>query len=205
MRVTKSEFTTSSSKVEQCPKTDKPEFAFIGRSNVGKSSLTNMLCDRKGLAKTSGSPGKTKLINHFLINDEWYLVDLPGFGYAKVSKKDRASFMRMIYDYFEKRENMVSAFVLVDCRVEPQKIDLEFMEWLGVRGIPFAIVFTKIDKLSSTELNKNLTRYKKKLLETWEETPQFFLTSASSKHGQEEVLNYIDYCMGVWKEANPVS
>jgi len=132
-------------------------------------------------------------------------VDLPGFGYAKVSKKDRASFMRMIYDYFEKRENMVSAFVLVDCRVEPQKIDLEFMEWLGVHGIPFAIVFTKIDKLSSTELNKNLTRYKKKLLETWEETPQFFLTSASSKHGQEEVLNYIDYCMGVWKEANPVS
>ncbi len=111
----------------------------------------------------------------------------------------------MIYDYFEKRENMVSAFVLVDCRVEPQKIDLEFMEWLGVHGIPFAIVFTKIDKLSSTELNKNLTRYKKKLLETWEETPQFFLTSASSKHGQEEVLNYIDYCMGVWKEANPVS
>lgn len=205
MRVTKSEFTTSSSKVEQCPKKDKPEFAFIGRSNVGKSSLTNMLCDRKGLAKTSGSPGKTKLINHFLINDEWYLVDLPGFGYAKVSKKDRASFMRMIYDYFEKRENMVSAFVLVDCRVEPQKIDLEFMEWLGVHGIPFAIVFTKIDKLSSTELNKNLTRYKKKLLETWEETPQFFLTSASSKHGQEEVLNYIDYCMGVWKEANPVS
>ena len=205
MRVTKSEFTTSSSKVEQCPKKDKPEFAFIGRSNVGKSSLTNMLCDRKGLAKTSGSPGKTKLINHFLINDEWFLVDLPGFGYAKVSKKDRASFMRMIYDYFEKRENMVSAFVLVDCRVEPQKIDLEFMEWLGVHGIPFAIVFTKIDKLSSTELNKNLTRYKKKLLETWEETPQFFLTSASSKHGQEEVLNYIDYCMGVWKEANPVS
>ena len=205
MRVTKSEFTTSSLKVEQCPKTDKPEFAFIGRSNVGKSSLTNMLCDRKGLAKTSGSPGKTKLINHFLINDDWYLVDLPGFGYAKVSKKDRASFMRMIYDYFEKRENMVNAFVLVDCRIEPQKIDLDFMEWLGVHAIPFSIVFTKIDKLSSTELNKNLTRYKKKLLETWEETPQFFLTSAFSKHGQEEVLNYINYGMGIWKEANSVS
>ena len=201
MRVTKSEFTTSSAKVEQCPETDKPEFAFIGRSNVGKSSLTNMICERKSLAKTSGSPGKTRLINHFLLNDSWYLVDLPGFGYAKVSKKDRASFMRLIYDYFEKRENMVNAFVLVDCRVEPQKIDLDFMEWLGTKRIPFSIVFTKIDKLSSTELKKNLALYKKKLLETWEETPQFFLTSATSKHGQEEVLNYIDYCIKIWEEA----
>jgi GTP-binding protein len=201
MRVTKSEFTTSSAKVEQCPDTELPEFAFIGRSNVGKSSLTNMLCDRKNLAKTSGSPGKTKLINHFLINDNWYLVDLPGFGYAKVSKKDRASFMRLIYDYFEKRLNMVSAFVLVDCRVEPQKIDLDFMEWLGGKGIPFSVVFTKIDKLSSTELKKNLAAYKKKMLESWEETPQFFLTSASSSHGQQEVLNYIEYCMGIWEES----
>ncbi len=201
MRVTTSEFTTSSAKVEQCPETDKPEFAFIGRSNVGKSSLTNMLCNRKSLAKTSGAPGKTRLINHFLLNDSWYLVDLPGFGYAKVSKKDRASFMRLIYDYFEKRENMVNAFVLVDCRVEPQKIDLDFMEWLGTRRIPFSIVFTKIDKLSSTELKKNLAKYKKRLLETWEETPQFFLTSASSKHGQQEVLNYVEYCMRIWEES----
>ncbi|MDC1221686.1 ribosome biogenesis GTP-binding protein YihA/YsxC [Salibacteraceae bacterium] len=201
MRVTTSEFTTSSAKVEQCPETDKPEFAFIGRSNVGKSSLTNMLCDRKSLAKTSGAPGKTRLINHFLLNDSWYLVDLPGFGYAKVSKKDRASFMRLIYEYFEKRENMVNAFVLVDCRVEPQKIDLDFMEWLGTRRIPFSIVFTKIDKLSSTELKKNLAKYKKRLLETWEETPQFFLTSATSKHGQQEVLNYVEYCMRVWEES----
>jgi GTP-binding protein len=201
MRVTTSEFTTSSAKIEQCPETDKPEFAFIGRSNVGKSSLTNMLCDRKSLAKTSGAPGKTRLINHFLLNDSWYLVDLPGFGYAKVSKKDRASFMRLIYGYFEKRENMVNAFVLVDCRVEPQKIDLDFMEWLGTRRIPFSIVFTKIDKLSSTELKKNLAKYKKRLLETWEETPQFFLTSATSKHGQQEVLNYVEYCMRVWEES----
>lgn len=201
MRVTKSEFTTSSAKVEQCPETDKPEFAFIGRSNVGKSSLTNMLCDRKSLAKTSGSPGKTRLINHFLLNDTWYLVDLPGFGYAKVSKKDRASFMRLIYDYFENRENMVNAFVLVDCRVEPQKIDLDFMEWLGNKRIPFSIVFTKIDKLSSNELKKNLAKYKKKLLETWEETPQFFLSSATSRHGQEEILNYIGYCIRVWEES----
>ena len=201
MRVSTSEFTTSSAKVEQCPETNKPEFAFIGRSNVGKSSLTNMLCDRKSLAKTSGAPGKTRLINHFLLNDSWYLVDLPGFGYAKVSKKDRASFMRLIYGYFEKRENMVNAFVLVDCRVEPQKIDLDFMEWLGTRRIPFSIVFTKIDKLSSTELKKNLAKYKKRLLETWEETPQFFLTSATSKHGQQEVLNYVEYCMRVWEES----
>ena len=201
MRVTKSDFTISSAKVEQCPETDKPEFAFIGRSNVGKSSLTNMLCDRKSLAKTSGAPGKTRLINHFLINEAWYLVDLPGFGYAKVSKKDRASFMRLIYDYFENRENMVSAFVLVDCRVEPQKIDLDFMEWLGGKRIPFSIVFTKIDKLSSTELKKNTAKYKKKLLENWEETPPFFLTSATSKHGQQEVLNYVEYCIGIWEEA----
>lgn len=201
MRITTSEFEVSSAKVEQCPKTNAPEFAFIGRSNVGKSSLTNMLCDRKGLAKTSGSPGKTRLINHFKINEAWYLVDLPGFGYAKVSKKDRASFMRLIYDYFEHRENMVSAFVLVDSRVEPQKIDTDFMEWLGNKGIPFAVIFTKIDKLSSTELRKNLERYKKKLLESWEECPKFFLSSATSKHGRDEILNYIEYCIGVYDQS----
>lgn len=201
MRVTKSEFFTSSAKVEQCPKPDKPEFAFIGRSNVGKSSLTNMLCDRKSLAKTSGAPGKTRLINHFIVNDAWYLVDLPGFGYAKVSKKDRASFMRLIYDYFEQRETMVNAFVLVDCRVKPQKIDLDFMEWLGGNRIPFTVIFTKIDKMNSAELGKNLERYKKKMLETWEELPKFFLSSATSKHGRDEILNYIDYCIGVYEES----
>ncbi|MEZ4720611.1 MAG: ribosome biogenesis GTP-binding protein YihA/YsxC [Flavobacteriales bacterium] len=200
MRITKADFECSSAKVQQCPKTDKPEFAFIGRSNVGKSSLTNMLVDRKSLAKTSGSPGKTKLINHFLVNEEWYLVDLPGYGYAKVSKSDRTSFMKMIYDYFEQRENMVNAFVLVDCRIEPQKLDLEFMEWLGGHGIPFSIIFTKIDKLSSAELRKNQDRFKKKLLETWEEIPPIFNTSAESKHGREEVLNYVEYCIGVWSE-----
>lgn len=202
MRVTTASFVTSSAKVEQCPESDLPEFAFIGRSNVGKSSLTNMLCDRKSLAKTSGSPGKTKLINHFLINESWHLVDLPGFGYAKVSKKDRASFMRMIYNYFEKRKNMVSAFVLVDSRIEPQRIDLEFIKWLGERSIPFAIVFTKIDKMSSSDLGKNLNRYKKKLLEEWEEIPPIFSTSATSKHGQEELLNYIDQCIVVYHKSS---
>lgn len=201
MRILTSEFATSSAKVEQCPVTDKPEFAFIGRSNVGKSSLTNMLTNRKTLAKTSGAPGKTRLINHFIINDLWYLVDLPGFGYAKVSKKDRASFMRLIYNYFENRSNMVSAFVLVDCRIEPQKIDLDFMTWLGSRSIPFTVVFTKIDKLSSSELRKNLDRYKKKLLETWEETPMFFLSSATSAHGRDEILNYIDHCIKLYESS----
>ncbi|MCO4806420.1 MAG: YihA family ribosome biogenesis GTP-binding protein [Flavobacteriales bacterium] len=201
MRVTTSEFVVSSAKVEQCPKTEKPEFAFIGRSNVGKSSLTNMLCDRKSMAKTSGAPGKTRLINHFIVNDAWYLVDLPGFGYAKVSKKDRASFMKLIYNYFEQRENMVNAFVLVDCRVEPQKIDLDFMEWLGTKGIPFTVIFTKIDKMNSAELGKNLERYKKKMLETWEELPKFFLSSATSRHGKDEILNYINYCIGVYEES----
>lgn len=201
MRVTKADFEVSSAKVQQCPKTDKPEFAFIGRSNVGKSSLINMLLDRKSLAKTSGAPGKTRLINHFLVNEEWYLVDLPGYGYAKVAKTERVSFMKMIYSYFEQRENMVSAFVLVDSRHEPQKSDLEFMQWLGEHSIPFAIIQTKLDKLSSSELRKTADRYKRKLLETWEELPPMFLTSATSKHGQDEVLNYIDYCIGLYRQS----
>lgn len=200
MLIKKAEFEVSSAKVQQCPKTDKPEFAFIGRSNVGKSSLINMLLDRKSLAKTSGSPGKTKLINHFIVNDEWYLVDLPGYGYAKVAKTERVSFMKMIYNYFEQRENMVNAFVLVDSRHEPQKSDLEFIQWLGEHGIPFSIVLTKLDKLSSSEYRKSLERYKRTLLETWETLPPLFSTSASSKHGREEVLNYIEYCMGLYKE-----
>lgn len=199
MHIAKADFETSSAKVEQCPKTDKPEFAFIGRSNVGKSSLTNMLLQRKGLAKTSGSPGKTKLINHFLINESWYVVDLPGYGYAKVSKVERASFMKLIYNYFEKRTNLVNAFVLLDSRIEPQKSDLEFMTWLGEHAVPFSMVFTKVDKLSSSELKNNLDRYKKEMLKTWEELPPVFLTSATSRLGREEVLQYIEYCLGVYE------
>ena len=198
MRVSTSSFETSSAKVGQCPETDLPEYAFIGRSNVGKSSLTNMLTDRRSLAKTSRAPGKTRLINHFLINQNWYLVDLPGFGYAKVSKKDRQSFMKLIYDYFEQRTNLVNAFVLIDSRHPPQKPDLEFMEWLGTREIPFAIIFTKIDKLSSSELGKNVSSYKKKMLEQWEEIPPVFSTSSTSRQGREEVLNYIEHCNKIY-------
>lgn len=198
IQINRADFETSSSKVEQCPKTERPEFAFIGRSNVGKSSLINMLMGRKSLAKTSASPGKTRLINHFLIDDNWYIVDLPGYGYAKVSKTERASFMKMIYNYFEKRQNLVSAFVLIDSRHEPQKSDLEFMQWLGEHAIPFAMIFTKIDKLSSKELRTNLDRYKSAMLQTWEEIPPVFLTSATGRHGREELLQYIEYCMGVY-------
>ena len=201
MKITKAEFNTSSSKPSQCPKPDLPEFAFIGRSNVGKSSLTNMLTQRKSLAKTSGAPGKTKLINHFLINDDWYLVDLPGYGYAKVSKTDRQIFMKLIYDYFEARENMVNAFVLVDSRHEPQKSDLDFMYWLGEKGIPFSVVMTKVDKLSVSEFAHTKDRYHTKMLETWEELPPFFYTSATGRTGKEELLNYIDDCIKLYKES----
>lgn len=195
------DFEKSSSKVKECPDTTLPEFAFIGRSNVGKSSLINMLMQRKDLAKTSGAPGKTRLINHFKVNESWYLVDLPGYGYAKVSKTDRASFMKMIYDYFENRENMVNAFVLIDSRHAPLKSDLEFMVWLGEHGIPFSIIMTKLDKLSSSDLKKNKDVYHKKMLLEWESLPPFFYTSASSKLGREETLNYIEHCMKVYEEA----
>ena len=195
--VKKAEFVQSSAKPSQCPEPKFPEFAFIGRSNVGKSSLINMLAQRKGLAKTSGKPGKTRLINHFVINDAWYLVDLPGYGYAKVSKTDRASFMKLIYDYFEQRTNMVNAFVLLDARHEPQKNDLEFMAWLGTRGIPFSMVFTKIDKLSSSQLRKNTDAYKKEMLKSWESLPPIFMTSAETRLGRNEVLDYVDWCIGV--------
>jgi len=199
MHIHKAEFVTSSAKVSQCPDTNLPEFAFIGRSNVGKSSLINMLLQRKDLAKTSGSPGKTRLINHFSVDDAWHLVDLPGYGYAKVSKTDRASFMKMIYSYFEKRENMVNAFVLVDSRHDPLKSDLEFMSWLGEHGIPFAVIMTKVDKLSSAEFNKNKTKYQKKMLNFWESLPPFFYTSSSSRLGREEVLNYITHCREIYE------
>jgi GTP-binding protein len=197
MHIHSSEFEKSSSKHTECPETELPEFAFIGRSNVGKSSLINMLLQRKDLAKTSGSPGKTRLINHFKINGAWYLVDLPGYGYAKVSKGDRKSFMKMIYSYFEQRKNMFNAFVLVDSRHAPQPSDLEFMNWLGTHGIPFSIIMTKLDKLSSSELKKNKDVYHKRMLQDWEELPPFFYTSASSRLGREEVLNYIDHCISL--------
>ncbi|MBT3647363.1 MAG: YihA family ribosome biogenesis GTP-binding protein [Flavobacteriales bacterium] len=200
MQIKKSEFETSSAKVSQCPETDLPEFAFIGRSNVGKSSLLNMIMQRKGLAKTAATPGKTRLINHFKVNDELYFVDLPGYGYAKVAKTERAAFMKMIYSYFEKRENMLNAFVLVDSRHEAQKSDIEFMNWLGQHGIPFSVVMTKIDKLSSSDLNKSKLTYQKKMKENWDTLPPFFYTSSSNRHGRDELLTYIDYCLGLQKE-----
>jgi len=191
MEVKSAEFLMSNSLVAKCPKDRMPEYAFIGRSNVGKSSLINMLVQRKSLAKTSGRPGKTQLINHFLINKNWYLVDLPGYGYARVSKSSKKVFQKFITAYFEKREQLVSAFVLVDCRHEPQPIDLEFMQYLGETQIPFSIIFTKSDKLKPNALKRNIEAYEKKLLETWEEMPQYFTTSASNSEGRETLLNYI--------------
>lgn len=189
--IKKAEFVVSSPRADMCPDPDRPEFAFIGRSNVGKSSLINMLVNHKDLAKTSGRPGKTQLINHFNVNDEWYLVDLPGYGYAKVSKEDRKKFMGMIHHYVTGRKNLVNLFVLIDSRHAPQANDLEFMEMLGVEGIPFSIVYTKIDKLSSNQTQKNITAYGKKMLQKWEELPPQFRTSASSKIGRSEILAYI--------------
>lgn len=192
MNINTAEFVISNTKLSLCPNPDKPEYAFIGRSNVGKSSLINYLTNHKNLAKTSGKPGKTQLINHFIINNNWYLVDLPGYGYAKASKKSREKWEQFISDYILKRENLLNLFVLVDSRLAPQKIDLDFMEWLGIKGIPFSIIFTKIDKLSSTQLNKNLMAYKKEMLKYWEEMPIHFSSSASGKIGKESILNYIN-------------
>ena len=182
----------SNSQVAKCPKDRLPEYAFIGRSNVGKSSLINMLTNCKNLAKTSGRPGKTQLINHFKIDDRWFLVDLPGYGYARVSKTTKQVFQRFITDYFEQREQLVSAFVLVDIRHKPQKIDVEFMQWLGERGIPFAIIFTKADKLKPQAIERNVAAYKEVLLEWWEEFPPYFVTSAQNKTGKEELTQYIE-------------
>lgn len=182
----------SNSQVAKCPKDRLPEYAFIGRSNVGKSSLINMLTNCKNLAKTSGRPGKTQLINHFKIDDRWFLVDLPGYGYARVSKTTKQVFQRFITDYFEQREQLVSAFVLVDIRHEPQKIDVEFMQWLGERAIPFAIIFTKADKLKPQAIERNVAAYKEALLEWWEEFPPYFVTSAQNKTGKEELIQYIE-------------
>ncbi len=192
MKIKSAEFLVSNSDVLKCPSNKFPEYAFIGRSNVGKSSLINMLMQRRNLAKTSGRPGKTQLINHFVINNSWYLVDLPGYGYARVSKKAKKTFQKFITNYFEKRKQLVLAFVLVDCRHEAQKIDLEFMEWLGINQIPFSIIFTKADKLKPQALQKNIEAYQTKMLEQWEEMPSYFITSSSKGTGREELLNYID-------------
>ncbi len=192
MVIKTAEFVMSNSEVAKCPKDTMPEYAFIGRSNVGKSSLINMLTNHKNLAKTSGRPGKTQLINHFLINKNWFLVDLPGYGYAKVSKTAKKKFQKFITDYFEKRQQLVNAFVLVDIRHEPQKIDLEFMEYMGLKGIPFSIIFTKADKLKPKVIERNVNAYTEELLKTWEETPTYFITSSTSAVGRDEVLQQID-------------
>ena len=192
MEIKKAEFTLSAPNVSMCPKDTKPEYAFIGRSNVGKSSLINMLTNNKRLAKTSSTPGKTLLINHFIINKEWYLVDLPGYGYAKRSKKEVDKLDQMIRGYILQREQLMNVFVLVDIRLDPQKIDLEFIEWLGVSGIPFSIVFTKADKLTPNKCRQAMEAYRQKLQETWEELPPMFLTSAEKKDGRDEVLDYIE-------------
>ncbi len=192
MDIKKSVFTISSAKLSQCPKDTKAEFAFIGRSNVGKSSLINMLTNHKGLAKTSATPGKTLLINHFLINDEWYIVDLPGYGFAKRSKKVQEDIEKMISSYILQREQLVNVFLLIDIRHEPQKIDREFMDWLGENGVPFSIVFTKADKLSTDKMRQNVKRYLDSLLDTWEELPPYFVTSSEKRMGKDELLDYIE-------------
>ncbi len=185
-------FVISNSDVKKCPQDGKPEYAFIGRSNVGKSSLINMLTGRNKLAMTSSMPGKTLLINHFIVNDEWYLVDLPGYGYAKRSKKQNEQLEHIISSYVLDREQMTNLFVLIDCRHAPQKIDLEFFEWLGENGVPFAIVFTKADKVSKTALAANVAAYKERLLQEWEELPPVFVTSSEAALGREELLSYIE-------------
>ena len=192
MKITKAEFITSSSEVSQCPPEQIPEYAFIGRSNVGKSSLINMLVDRKKLAKTSSTPGKTRLINHFKINHQWFLCDLPGYGYAKVSKKDRDTFAKMIEKYATQRSNLVCFFVLIDARHPPQQIDLDFIEWLGDSELPFVIALTKVDKINQTGKSKNLGLLKIKLSEMWEELPLIFETSAEKGTGKEEVMDFIE-------------
>ncbi len=192
MHIKSAEFVVSNSDVAKCPKSMLPEYAFIGRSNVGKSSLINMLTGRKSLAKTSGRPGKTQLINHFLINKNWHLVDLPGYGYARVSKSAKKVFQKFITQYFALREQLVTAFVLVDIRHQPQPIDLEFMQWLGEHSIPFSIIFTKADKLKPRAIENHVEAYKTVLLETWEDMPDYYITSSTKDIGKDDVLKYID-------------
>ena len=192
MKVNYANFVISSPDESKCPAPDKPEYAFIGRSNVGKSSLINMLTGRRKLAKISSTPGKTMLINHFIINEQWYLVDLPGYGFAKRSKTERAKWERMIRKYILNRTSMLTLFLLIDIRIKPQQIDLDFIEWLGVSNIPFSIVFTKADKLKIMQVENNLIQYKKKLAESWEELPPIIISSATTKLGRDELLDYIE-------------
>ena len=192
MNVANAEFIVSNTNVEQCPKTKLPEYAFIGRSNVGKSSLINMLCNKKKLAKTSSRPGKTQLINHFLINKQWYLVDLPGYGYARTSKAQKKTFQKFITDYLIKRKELISTFLLIDLRHKPQPLDLKYMRWLGKNLIPFSIIFTKADKLKEVEINEYILKYLNDIRKDWEEIPQHFITSSEKKIGKSELLNYID-------------
>lgn len=192
MKIKTAKFVTSNSDVAKCPPEKLPEYAFIGRSNVGKSSLINMLTNNSNLAKTSNKPGKTQLINHFVINNEWFLVDLPGYGYAKVSKKERSTFQKIIHDYFDKRLHLVNTFVLIDIRHEPQKIDLEFMQFLGENAIPFSIIFTKADKIPKTKIQTYIKKYKNKMLAFWEEMPKYFISSSVDKTGKEQILTYIE-------------
>jgi GTP-binding protein len=191
MNVAHAEFVVSNTRVDHCPKSKLPEYAFIGRSNVGKSSLINMLCNRKRLAKTSSRPGKTQLINHFLINNKWHLVDLPGYGYARASKTQKKTFQKFITDYFNKRKELVSAFLLIDIRHEPQPPDLDFMRWLGENYIPFTIVFTKADKIKEREIEKKVSDYLEKLKEDWESLPKYFITSSEKRMGRDELLGHI--------------
>lgn len=192
MEIKNAVFIISNTDVRKCPEGCLPEYAFIGRSNVGKSSLINMLTNQKHLAMTSQKPGKTQLINHFLIDDKWYLVDLPGYGYAQRGKTGRENIRKIIEDYILEREQLTNLFVLIDCRHEPQKIDLEFMEWLGENGIPFSIIFTKIDKVSKGKLSENIKAYQDKMFETWEELPPILISSSEKKDGREDILNYIN-------------
>lgn len=192
MEIKKSEFVISAPTVSKCPSNTKPEYAFIGRSNVGKSSLINMLCNHKNLAKTSATPGKTLLINHFIINNEWYLVDLPGYGFAKRSKSVQQKITNMITSYILQREQLFNTFVLVDIRHEQQKIDREFIDWLGQSNVPFAIIFTKADKLGPVRARQNAEAWMRKLSDTWEELPPYFVTSSETKAGRDEVLGYIE-------------
>lgn len=192
MDIKSAEFIISNTDVKKCPSGNFPEYAFIGRSNVGKSSLINMLTARKGLAMTSSTPGKTMLINHFMVNENWYIVDLPGYGYARRGQKGQKQIKKIIEDYILEREQMTNLFVLIDSRLEPQHIDLEFMEWLGENGVPFSIIFTKADKLTNNQVQSSIKKYIKKLKEQWDELPPYFISSSEKRMGREEILGYID-------------
>lgn len=199
MKIKEADFLASNTSYDKCPKPNLPEYAFIGRSNVGKSSLINMLTNRKSLAKTSSTPGKTQLINHFIIDEKWYLVDLPGYGFARASKDNKAAWDKMIKDYLEKRMNLMTVFVLIDIRHEPQKVDVAFINWMGEKEIAFVIVFTKSDKISKQQVASSVSSYKKELLKTWDQLPTLFITSAEKNVGRDEILDYIGEVNGEFK------